>query len=127
MDENQMKKILVIDDDEFMANALSNKLQGRGYVVIHASDGARGLELALERHPDLILLDIVLPKIDGLTILKKLRKDEWGSAVKVVMLSNLDRVDYQEKSFEQNASKYLVKTDWTLDQLTEKVLELLSA
>lgn len=119
-------KLLIVEDDEFLINAMERNFASKGYEVIKATDGTSGLEMALREHPDLILLDIVLPKMDGFTLLQKLRKDQWGSKAKVVMLSNLDRADYQQKSMEHNVSRYLVKTDWTLEQLTQKVLEVLS-
>ncbi|MBN1162450.1 response regulator [Patescibacteria group bacterium] len=124
--QDEKNKLLIVEDDEFLLNALERSFSEHGYDILKATDGEKGLSLALREHPDLILLDIVLPKMDGITMLKKLRKDSWGETAKVVMLSNLDRVDYQEASFENNASRYLVKTDWTLDQLTKKVLEVLS-
>lgn len=115
------KKILIIEDEKLAADALKRKLEANGFDTLAANDGKEGLDLALSEKPDLILLDIVLPVMDGITILEKLRQDEWGSKTPVIILSNLSRADMIEKGKEKGVSSYLVKTDWRLDEVVTKV------
>ena len=115
------KKILVVEDDEAISKALQTKLVNEGYEVIVATDGAEGVELALSEKPDLILLDVILPVMDGITVLDKLRADRWGKTVPVIILSNLGKADAIEESKERGVNHYLVKTDWKLADVIQKV------
>ena len=85
------KTVLVIDDDVILAHALSVRLTNDGIRVLQAENGEMGLEMALEKKPDFIVLDVIMPKIDGMTMLKRLREDEWGKDVPVMLLTNLDK------------------------------------
>jgi len=121
----QPKKILIIEDSEDLRRILSNALGSGKVTVLEAKDGAEGLEKALTLHPDLILLDIVLPKMDGLTMLKTLRKDEWGREAPVVILTNLSDARDIEAAMGEGARDYLVKIDWKLEDIISKVQEKL--
>ncbi len=120
-------KILIVEDEEPMLKALSAKFEQEGFNVLQASDGEEGLKVALENKIDIILLDIILPKMDGMTMLKKLREDERGADVPVILLTNLDYSVGVAKAMESGAYDYLVKTDWSLDDVVEKVREKLQA
>lgn len=85
-----MKKILIIEDEEPMRRVLKDTLEQEGFIVFESGDGKAGLEEAHLKRPDLILLDILMPKMDGMTVLKQLRKEEWGKGVPVVILTNLN-------------------------------------
>ncbi len=115
------KKILIIEDDEKISRALEMKMTSEGYQIILAEDGSEGLKLALNERPDLILLDIVLPVMDGITVLTKLREDNWGKSVPVIILSNLSKADVIEESKEKGVGQYLVKTDWKLTDVVQRV------
>ena len=115
------KKILIVDDEPVLADLLHAKLSQKGFNIIEAHDGEEGLNLALKEHPDFILLDVVMPKIDGLTMLKKLREDEWGNTVPVLVLSNLNTTEAVKNSQSGGAFDYLVKIDYTLEELSEIV------
>jgi two-component system alkaline phosphatase synthesis response regulator PhoP len=115
------KKILIIDDEAVLLNLLSSKIRQAGFSVIEAHDGDEGLQKALEEHPDLILLDILMPKMDGVTVLKKLRHDPWGEKALVIILSNLNTAEAVEKSLANGAYDYLIKIDYTLDDLVDIV------
>jgi two-component system, OmpR family, alkaline phosphatase synthesis response regulator PhoP len=117
------KKVLVIEDDNLMSKALAKKLELSGYVPQVARDGKEGLEKAFGEKPDLILLDIIMPVMDGLTFLEKLREDEWGKTVPVIILSNLTSVSDAYALKEKGVSEYLIKTDWKLDEVVEKISE----
>ncbi len=115
MDET--KKILIIDDEAVLVDLLRTKLTQQGFDAIDARDGDDGLQKALAEHPDLILLDIIMPKMDGITMLKKLRADAWGKDVPVIILTNLNTAEAVENSLSSGAYDYLVKIDYTLDDL----------
>lgn len=120
MDETA-KKILIVEDEEMLLDALKKKLEGIGLTALLAKDGSEGLKIAFENKPDLILLDIILPVMDGITFLERLRKDEWGNNVPVIVLSNLSKASTISESKEKGVKMYLVKTDWKLDDVIEKV------
>lgn len=124
--ENDKKSILVIDDEASVTRALSDKLSRAGFSVLMARDGEQGLKAALEKRPDLILLDIIMPKMDGMTMLSKLREDERGKTIPVIILTNLNADDAVTRGVVRDTpAYYLVKTDWTIEQVVEKVRERL--
>ena len=115
------KVILVVEDELSLARALVEKLFKEGFSVIEARNGEEGLQVALREHPDLILLDIVMPKMDGITMLTKLREDSWGKGARVVILTNLSDDLSVDKSIQYGAFDYLVKTDWKIEEVIEKI------
>ena len=119
----QAKKqsILIVDDEVSLRNALSDKLRHEGFIVLEAKNGEEGLNVALRDHPDLILLDIVMPVTDGITMLKNLREDEWGRDVKVIMLTNLDGNGKVADAIIWGTQDYLVKSDWKLEDVVAKI------
>jgi DNA-binding response OmpR family regulator len=117
MESEKPKKILIVDDEAVLVELLRTKIGQRGFAVSDARDGDEGLQKALEEHPDLILLDIIMPKMDGITMLKKLRQDPWGKNVPVIILSNLNTAESVEKSLANGAYDYLIKIDYTLEDL----------
>lgn len=119
------KKILVIDDDENLTTVLVDKLNFSGFDADFASDGALGLKKAIETKPDLILLDVKMPNMSGWEMLEKLRVDAWGEKVKVVMLTSIDKPESVAHAVEQGSVVFIVKTNYTLDQIVEKVREVL--
>lgn len=120
-----MKTILIIEDERPLLTALSSKLSNAGFSILQATDGETGLSTALEKHPDLILLDIVLPKMDGLTMLDMLRRDDWGKTAPIIVLTNLSDAARFEESMRKNVFDYLIKTDWKIEDVVIKVKEKL--
>ncbi len=126
------KKILVVEeveDDNVLRNVLHEKLKLEGFGVLEAKDGAEGLDVALREKPDLILLDILMPVMDGITMMKKLREvNEWGSKVPIILLTNLsaDDENIMKAITENEPAYYLVKSNWTMADLMEKIKERLS-
>lgn len=120
-----MKTILIIEDERPLLTALSSKLSNAGFSILQATDGEMGLSMALEKHPDLILLDIVMPKMDGLTMLDMLRRDDWGKTVPIIVLTNLSDAAKFEESMRKNVFDYLIKTDWKIEDVVIKVKEKL--
>lgn len=109
------KTVLIIEDEDPIRWVLKDGLTKEGFNVLEAKNGQEGLDLALSRHPDLILLDLILPKMYGLDVLKKIRSDSWGKNAFVVVLSSID--DSITKEAEALGVKdYLIKKDWKLDE-----------
>lgn len=121
-----MKKILIVEDEVSLIQVLAEKLEDKGFTVIKAANGHEGLESALNNHPDLILLDIVMPVMDGMTMLEKLRLDEWGKRAKVILLTNLSDPAKVTKSRGEGVYNYMIKSDWRLDDIVEKINKELS-
>jgi len=120
-----MKKILLVEDEIPYIKLLHNKLATAGYEVIEAYNGKTGLDTALSEKPDLIILDIRLPVMDGLTMLKKLREDPWGKDTYVTILTNLDDSTNISNALNNKLSRYLIKSDSTLSAVIEEVKMLL--
>jgi DNA-binding response OmpR family regulator len=121
------KKILFIEDESALQKSLGDLLRGEGYEVISAIDGETGLRLAKETTPDLILLDLILPKIHGLTLLKMLKEEERTKDIPVIILTNLENVEDIEKAIEMGATTYLVKANYSLEEVVEKVKNALKS
>lgn len=123
-----MTKILLIEDDETLSRMYQTKLVNHGYEVMVAIDGESGLKLALDEHPDLILLDIRLPKMDGITVMHKLREDKWGKNASIVILSNLDTDDTRLSAVVTDQPVYyLLKANNTPEQVLEKIKDVLDS
>lgn len=122
-----MKKILIVEDELAYLKLLNSQLTKEGYTVIEANDGKIGLEKAKSENPDLILLDIRMPVMDGMVMLNLLRKEEKGKKTKVIILTNLepDNKIIGEVVADQ-PSYYYVKSDIQFNDLLEKIKELLA-
>ena len=96
-----------------------------GFYAIGASNGEEGLEKALKTHPDVILLDIIMPILNGWEMLKKLREDEWGKGAKVIMLTVIENTEAIARAVEDNSLAYLIKTNESMDDVVEKVKTML--
>lgn len=121
--DNQVKKILIVEDDEFARKAIVDKFSREGFSVLQARDGEEGLHSALENQPDIILLDIILPKMDGLTMFKKLREKEKDKHIPVIVLSILSDAEKVADALQGGIYTYLVKTDYQLADVVKKVKE----
>jgi DNA-binding response OmpR family regulator len=121
------KKILIIEDEEEMQRVVSEAFENQGFTTLTANNGEEGLIVALREHPDLVLLDILMPKMDGMVMLQKLRLDEWGKAVPVIILTNVspNASSVINSVLENEPAYYLVKSDVKLEGIVEKVKEVL--
>lgn len=120
------KTILIIEDHAPVRLALVEKLTHEGMKTIEAKDGEEGLEVALREKPSVILLDIIMPRMSGMTMLEKLRKDAWGKTVPVIILTNLNPDDkIMREIVETEPVYYLVKADWKIEDVVSKVKEVL--
>ncbi|MCK5413035.1 MAG: response regulator [Candidatus Pacebacteria bacterium] len=121
---NNKKKILIIEDEATLQKALSDMLIKEGYEVVSAIDGLIGLDLARSENPDLILLDIILPGMDGFDVLRNIKQKD-NSEVPVIILTNLSDLDDIQKALDIGATTYLVKADFHLADVLKKVEEVL--
>jgi len=120
-----MKKILFIEDETALQKTLGEVLKQEKYEILAAFNGEDGLVLAKEQKPDLILLDLILPKIDGFEVLRQLKKDPETEDIPVIVLTNLEASENIGQVIELGATTYLVKAQYSLQELTEKVKKTL--
>jgi DNA-binding response OmpR family regulator len=119
------KKILIIEDDSVMQNALQEYLSGEGFEIACAVDGEMGERMAKSEKPDLVLLDIVIPKKDGYEVLAEIKKNEETKDIPVILLTNLGSIEDIEKALNMGATNYLVKADYKLEEVASKIKEVL--
>lgn len=120
-------KILIVEDEEAILKALVDKFKKEGFEVLSASDGDEGFNLAVKEKPDVILLDIIMPKKDGMTMMKELRGEEkWGSEVPIVMLTNLSDPESVSEASKFGVYDFLVKTDWHLNDVVKLIKQKLT-
>lgn len=116
------KKILIVEDETPLRNAVADILTFEGFQVFQATNGQEGLDLALKEHPDLILLDLMMPVMDGLTMLEKLRQDaEYGSKAAVILLTNINDPEKVAMATEAGSYDFLVKSDWNIEDVVRKI------
>ena len=124
MPGEQKKRILVVEDEAIMADLLQTTLQDAGFAVLRAANGTDALSMALGNKPDMILLDIMIPGIDGLEVLRKLRENEWGKHVPVIMLTNLSPdTRILESVSRDEPLYYVVKSNTSMEDIANKVRE----
>lgn len=126
MKENKNTKILVIEDDTFLLDAYKVKLQQEKYDILSAKDGEEGLELAKKEKPDLIILDLILPKVSGIDVLKKIRQDAKVKDIPVIIASNLDQKEQIEQAKEIGAIDYFIKSNIAINDLINQIDTYLS-
>jgi len=120
-----MKKILFIEDESVLQKTLGEILRQEGFEIIPALDGETGLEMAKTKKPDLILLDLILPKLHGLEVLKQLKEDPGTKGIPVIILTNLEGIGHVDTALELGATTYLVKAQYTLEEVLEKIKKAL--
>jgi len=119
-----MGKILFVEDEPSLQKAISEVLTQEGYQVIEARDGEEGLKQAKKEKPNLILLDLILPKKDGFEVLKELKADDELKDIPVIVLTNLEGIGDVEKALSLGATTYLVKANYDLEDVVKKIKEL---
>jgi DNA-binding response OmpR family regulator len=119
------KSILIVEDEKSLLSVLCDKFKREGFLVYSAMDGKEALQNACKLRPSLVVLDIIMPSMDGLTMLKKLRESRWGSQVPVLILSNLSDPQQIEEATGRGVIEYLVKSNWGLNDVVEKVKQTL--
>jgi CheY-like chemotaxis protein len=121
-----MQKILVAEDDKLIINTLCEALKTAGYETVTAYDGEEAIAKCKEAKPDLLLLDIMMPKLDGISVLWELKANPETAGLPVVVLTNIGDVDTISKIVEAGAVDYLLKSDQSMDDVVQKVKDVLS-
>jgi DNA-binding response OmpR family regulator len=121
-----MIKILVAEDDKLISASLCDALKQNGYDATPAYDGEEAVAKAKEIKPDLLLLDIMMPKLDGISVLWELRSNEETKKTAVVVLTNMGDMETISKILEAGATDYLLKSDQSIDEVMKKVRDVLS-
>ena len=119
------KKILVVEDDSVLQMTLKDFLSSKGLEVVSAINGEEGIRFAKVSNPDIILLDLILPKKDGFEVLKEIKSDPTTKETPVILLTNLEGLNNIQRAIEMGASTYLVKSDYKLEEIYEKIKETL--
>ena len=119
------KTILVVEDDEMIGSMYKTKFEADGFTVLTANNGAAGLELAKKEKPDIIMLDVILPQLDGFSVLEEIKKDPALKNTPVIMLTNLGTEEDKKKGQAMGALDYLVKASLTPGQVSAKIKQAL--
>ena len=122
-----MKKILFIEDESALQKTFGDVLTKEGFKMISAIDGEVGLRLAKSEKPDLIILDLVLPKLHGLEVLKELKKNNEIRNIPVIILTNMRDTENIERTLELGVTTYMVKADYTLEDVVSKIKNAMAA
>ncbi len=117
-----MAKILIVEDDKFLRDLLSARLRKEKDIEVSvAEDGEEGLKKIKEEKPNLVLLDLIMPGIDGFEVLKKAKEDEEIKNIKIIVLSNLGQEEEIKKALDLGAEDYLIKAHFTLEEILSKI------
>ncbi len=119
------KKILIVEDDKFLRELISQKILQEGYDVSEAVDGEKGVTSVKEVKPDLVLLDLILPGIDGFEVLSRIKADPETSKIPVIILSNLGQKDDIDRGLKMGAVDYMIKAHFTPAEIITKVRGIL--
>ena len=120
-----VKTILIIEDDKFLRELIVRKLKDEKYQIVEASDGEEGLEKVKKNPPDLVLLDLILPGIDGFEVLSRIKEEHALSSIPVIILSNLGQREEVERGLKLGAVDYLIKAYFTPREIIDKIKAVL--
>jgi len=117
------KTVLIVEDERSLREAIGDVLRLKKFFVLEAKNGKDGLEMALAKHPDIILLDQIMPEMDGMSALKMIRQDKWGANVPVILLTNLSSTSEQivEGVIAYGPLENLIKSDWKIHDVVKKI------
>lgn len=118
-------KVLIAEDDPLLAGLLGKRLAAAGGTLFHEADGARILSVVTEQHPDIVVLDIMLPGMNGYDVLKAIKAEDTTKDIPILFLSNLGQDEDIEKSRELGAAGFLIKATVSLDEVVEKIIAVL--
>jgi two-component system, OmpR family, alkaline phosphatase synthesis response regulator PhoP len=122
-----MTKILIIEDEKILSDMYTEKFTQAGFSVISSSEAEGGLEVAKKEKPDLIILDMLLPKGDGISFLQRMKEEPGLSFIPVVVFSNFDDPPTKKAAFSLGVKDYLIKTNYTPQEIIEKIKAILSS
>lgn len=121
MDTTTGKKVIIVEDDEHIAKVYEIKLAKEGIVASVARDGEEAVTKILTERPDLVILDLMVPKKDGFAVLEEIKRDQSVARIPVIVLSNLGQQKDQERAMALGASEYLIKVDYPIQEVINKV------
>ncbi|MFH1046666.1 MAG: response regulator [Patescibacteria group bacterium] len=124
-DKGGKLKVLIVDDDSFLSGIYATKLEIEGFQVVTARDGEEGLKLAVAEKPAIILLDVLMPKLDGFETLKRLKIDLVTKDIPVIMLTNLGQKEDIEQAIQDGAVDYLIKAHFVPAEAVDKIKTVL--
>ena len=127
MSDSSNSKIAIVEDDIAIVQMYQLKFRAEGYEVAFAEDGEQGLQLIEEFQPDIVLLDLMMPVMNGTEVLKKLRKEDWGKDLKVIVLTNMSESEAPDEMNELGVEEYIVKSDLTPKEVTAKIKQALGS
>jgi len=119
-------KILLVEDDSFLLSMYGTKFELEGFKVIMAEDGEKAVRLALKEKPDIILLDIILPKMNGFEVLRQLKAEPATAVIPVILLTNLSQKEDIEKGLAMGAQDYLIKAHFMPSEVVDKIKKVLN-
>lgn len=119
--QTTMSKILLIEDDSLIVKIYTTRLKADGYEVISAEDGEKGIEIAEKEMPNLILLDVMMPKVDGFTVLQSLRSQDQFKNTPIIMYSNLAQEAESKRALEIGATEFITKANISPTELVNKI------
>ena len=122
----EQKKILLVEDDDFLVQMYATKLELENYTVIMATDGAKWLKLAIKEKPDLVLLDLNLPIMDGFQVLEELKKNPETKAIPVLVLTNYGQKENVDKCLNLGAEDYLIKAHFVPSEVVARIKKILN-
>ncbi len=125
MKKNKKQKILMIEDDHFLRKIYREKLTRAGFEFVEATNGIEGVNKVISEKPDLVLLDLILPRKNGFEVLIEIKRNEITKDIPVIILSNLGQASDIKRGLSLGARDYLVKTEVNLSEVVEKVKEWL--
>ena len=120
------KKLLLVEDDDPTIKILGDELSDVNLTIINAKNGEDGLKMAKEEKPDLIVLDIIMPKMNGIKMLEKMRATDWGKKIPVILLTNLSDSKQMKQAKSMGVSDYMIKADWHIADVGEKIKKALN-
>lgn len=121
------KRILLVEDNDSLRNILKEKLEDEGFVILEAMNGEEGLKIAVDETPDLVVTDMVMFQMDGMTMISELRAtNPWGEKVPIIALTNLNDSAGIEKAKKLGVTEYMVKSDSGLSEIVRKIKKILS-
>lgn len=118
-------KVLIVEDDKFLRDLIVQKLKREGFAIFEAVDGEEGLKIAKEKHPDIILLDLILPGLDGFEVLRRIKSDDSTASIPVIVLSNLGQKEDMDRAMAGGAEDFMVKAHFTPGEIIVKVKSVL--
>jgi len=126
MGEDKKIKILLIEDDPFLVSMYSTKFELERFEVVSAENGEKGYEMATKESPDIILLDILLPEMNGFEVLEKLKKHKTASKIPVILLTNLNQKNEIERGLSLGADDYLIKAHFMPSEVVDKIKRVIN-